>query len=119
MVATFAETWKNDKYAPVLERSHIPRHTFFTFAIEATGRLGNEAVRFLRLISSKSTINPNKKASCMRFCKRRIRYAVLRANADARAAFLASVEEYHSTTTESTISPITRNTTVEDSQVIT
>ena len=55
----------------------------------------------------------------MRFCKRRIQHAILRANADARAAFIASVEEYHTTTTEGTISPITRNTTMEDSQVIT
>ena len=115
--ATYAENYKIDKYAPVLDRSHIPRHTFFAFGIEATGRFGNEATRFLRFIANASTIHhPDRKASSLKYCKRRIRYSVLKANADAKLAFLSSIKEYHVNNGISHIVSTNHSTIVEETK---
>ena len=94
--AKHAEAAKRSKYKRVLEASSIAMDRFVPFAIEATGRFGNEALKFFQLLATHSAHDDIKKASYFLFAKRRIRYAILSGNANCKAFFIRNVNVYRS-----------------------
>ena len=91
--ATYAEAAKRRKYANTLRVANVPGHRFIPFAIEATGRLGNEAANFLKLVASESIHEERTKQRYLHYCKKRMRAAILRGNAWAKNSFLLNLVE--------------------------
>ena len=91
--ADAAEIQKRTKYRHVLQRGNIAPDKFIPIAIEATGRFGKETVKFFNLVSRQSPRPDDIKRRYLFFCKKRIRAAILRGNADCKSSFIRNVNE--------------------------
>ena len=85
---------KARNYGEEVRALGLDRSCLISFAVEATGRLGPMASRFLNSTLKKvSAINPDTLASSVRFFLRRMRYLLASFNAQLIAAFSKSSQE--------------------------
>ena len=72
---------------------NIAPQRFLPIEIEATGRFGDQAAQFLKLVAKDSHLGHHTKRSYLHFLKKRIRANILRYNSHAKASFLLNLVE--------------------------